>query len=311
MKTAVVSGANGFIGSALVRELLANDYQIYALVRENSCVNVPRDERVKMIVCDLSDIRKLPDKLLGNSADIFYHIAWEGSAGPARGDTALQLKNAQWTVDTMYAAKEIGCKRVVCAGSIMEHEAMLAAYTPGMRPGPGMIYGSGKLAAHAMSMPVAAVLGVELIWAEITNAYGPGEISPRLVNTTIKKCLMGEAPEFTAGTQNYDFVYIDDAARAFRLIGEKGRPFCEYTIGSSMARPLKDFLLEMQRTIAPDIPFKFGSMPFEGVDLPLYEFDCSKTESDTDFRAQIGFAEGCRHTMEWLKMRKGKSNEKV
>ena len=42
--------------------------------------------------------------------------------------------------------------------------------------------------------------------------------------------------------QNYDFVYIDDVARAFRLIGEKGKPFHEYVIGSGNAKPLKNFL---------------------------------------------------------------------
>lgn len=301
MKTAIVSGANGFIGSALVRELLAHDYKVYALGRGNSCDNIPKDSRLDFTVCDLSNMRKLPEKLPEGPFDILYHIAWEGSAGPARGDTALQLKNAQWTVDTLYAAKELGCKRVVCAGSIMEHEAMAVAYTQGMLPEIGTIYGGGKLAAHVMSMPIASQWNIDLLWAEITNAYGPGEKSPRLVNTTIRKCLRGEAPEFTAGTQNYDFVYIDDVARAFRLIGENGKPFHEYTIGSSAARPLKDFLLEMQKAVAPDLPFKFGSMPFTGVSLPLTEFDCSDTERDTGFRAEIGFAEGCRRTMEWIK----------
>lgn len=310
MKTAIVSGANGFIGSALVRELLEYDYKIYALGRENSCDNIPKDSRVDFTVCDLSDMRKLPEELPSGPFDILYHIAWEGSAGHARGDTALQLKNVQWTVDTLYAAKELGCKRVVCAGSIMEHEAMAAAYTQGMRPGIGTIYGGGKLAAHVMSMPIAVQLGIDLLWAEITNAYGPGEKSPRLVNTTIRKCLRGEAPEFTAGTQNYDFVYIDDVARAFRLIGENGKPFREYTIGSSAARPLKDFLLEMQKAVAPDLPFKFGSMPFTGVNLRLTEFDCSDTERDTGFRAEIGFAEGCRRTMEWIKSKEA-GNEEV
>lgn len=310
MKTAIVSGANGFIGSALVRELLAHDYKVYALGRENSCDNIPKDSRMAFIVCDLSDMRKLPEKLPKGSFDILYHIAWEGSAGPARGDTALQLKNAQWTVDTIYVAKELGCKRVVCAGSIMEHEAMAATYTQGMQPGMGTVYGGGKLAAHVMSMPVAAQVGIDLLWAEITNAYGPGEKSPRLVNTTMRKCLCGEAPEFTAGTQNYDFVYIDDVARAFRLIGENGKPFHEYTIGSSAARPLKDFLLEMQKAIVPDLPFKFGSMPFIGVSLPLAEFDCSDTERDTGFRAEIKFAEGCRRTMEWIKSQEAE-NEKI
>ena len=149
------------------------------------------------------------------------------------------------------------------------------------------------------SMSVAAQSGIDLIWPEITNAYGPGERSPRVVNTAIQRCLRGEAPQFTSGTQNYDFVYIDDVARAFRLIGEYGKPFHEYLIGSSTARPLKEFLLEMQKEIAPELEFQFGNVPFTGVDLPLSKFDCTQTETDTGFRAKIGFAEGCRRTMEW------------
>lgn len=178
---------------------------------------------------------------------------------------------------------------------------MAAAYTQGNRPGPGYIYGGGKLIAHVMCMSVAAQLGIELVWPEITNAYGPGERSPRLVNTTVQKCLRGEAPQFTAGTQNYDFVYIDDIARAFRLIGENGKPFHEYLIGSSSARPLREFLLEMQAAISPNLEFQFGNVPFTGVDLPLEAFDCSQTETDTGFRAEVSFAEGCRRTMEWWK----------
>ena len=178
---------------------------------------------------------------------------------------------------------------------------MAAAYAPGNRPGLGYIYGGGKLIAHVMCMSVAADIGIDLIWPEITNAYGAGERSPRLVNTTIQKCLRGEPPQFTAGTQNYDFVYIDDVARAFRLIGERGKPFHEYLIGSSTARPLKEFLLEMQSAVAPELDFQFGDLPFTGIDLPLSAFDCAQTQADTGFRAEISFAEGCKRTMAWWK----------
>ncbi len=301
MKTAIISGANGFVGSALVKELLRYDYRIYALDREGCCGNLPNDARVSFVPCELAEMMQLKEKLPTGDYDIFYHFAWVGSAGPARADTALQLQNAQWTVDSLRVAKELGCKRFVCAGSIMEHETMAAAYTQGNKPGMGYIYGGGKLIAHVMCMSVAAQIGIDLIWPEITNAYGVGERSPRMVNTTIQKCIRGEAPQFTAGTQNYDFVYIDDVARAFRLIGENGKPFHEYLIGSSTARPLKEFLLEMKQAIAPDLDFVFGDIPFTGIDLPLSKFDCSQTEKDTGFRAEISFAEGCRRTMEWWK----------
>lgn len=301
MKHVIVTGANGFVGSALVRELLKYDYCIWALGREKRFYNLPDDPRVTCVSFDLANMAELKEKLPVGEYDAFFHFAWEGSAGPARGDTVLQLKNTQWTVDALRTAKELGCKRFLCAGSLPEHEAMAAAYTQGNKPGMGYIYGGAKIAAHVMCMSVAAQIGIDLIWPVITNAYGVGERSPRMVNSTIQKCIRGESPQFTDGTQNYDFVYIDDVARAFRLIGEKGKPFHEYLIGSSAARPLKEFLLEMQATVAPDIPFLFGAIPFTGVDLPLSKFDCSQTEADTGFRATISFAEGCRRTMEWWK----------
>ena len=62
-----------------------------------------------------------------------------------------------------------------------------------------------------------------------------------------------------------------------------------------------EILLEMKAAIAPELDFIFGDIPFTGIDLPLSKFDCSQTEADTGFRAEISFAEGCKRTMEWWK----------
>lgn len=301
MRRAIVTGANGFVGGAVVRELLAHDIRVCAVVHRDHRDNLPEHPGLTVVCCDLDKMPELPEQIKTGEYDTFYHFAWSGAAGPARGDTQLQLNNAQWTVDALRAAKEMGCTRFLCAGTITEHETMAAAYTQGNRPGMAYIYGGGKLIAHVMCMSVAAQLGIDLVWPEITNAYGVGEKSPRMVNTTIQKCIRGEVPQFTAGTQNYDFVYIDDVARAFRLIGEKGKPFHRYLIGSSTARPLREFLQEMQAAIAPELDFRFGDVPFTGVDMPLERFDCSQTEADTGFRAEVSFTEGCKRTYDWWK----------
>lgn len=301
MKTAIVTGANGFVGSALLRELLKQDYFIYALDQEGHNTNIPNDTQVKFIAFDLSEQSKLTKDIPKIKDALFFHLAWAGSAGKGRADTELQLKNAQWTVDALRLSKMLGCKRFLAAGSIMERETIAAAYTQGNQPGANYIYGVAKLTARVMAMVVANEIGMEIVWPVITNAYGEGEISPRLVNTTIKKCLNRESPEFTSGVQNYDFVHIEDVARAFRLIGEHGKPFHEYIIGSSEPKQLREFLEEMQRAIAPDLPFNFGEIPFTGINLPLSSFDCSQTEQDTSFKAEINFTEGCKRTMNWWK----------
>lgn len=301
MRKAIVTGANGFVGSMVVKELLQNDYEVWALDLDGHSDQLPNSPTVHFVPCDLSQMKQLPTNISVRDFDLFYHFAWVGSAGPARADTAVQLDNAQWTVDALRVAKEMGCRRFLAAGSIMEHETIAACYTQGNRPGLGYIYGSGKVVAHTMCCSVAADIDIELVWPEITNAYGVGEKGPRMINNTIRQCLKNETPQFTAGTQNYDFVYIDDVARAFRLIGENGKPFHEYIIGSSTAKPLKEFLLEMNQAIAPHLTFAFGNVPFTGVDMPLSTFDCSATERDTGFRAKVSFSDGCKRTYDWWK----------
>lgn len=300
MKKAIVTGANGFVGSALVKELVKNNIFVYALDLDNNNDNIIQSELVEFIPFDLSKISNLENQLSDCGAHLFFHLAWAGSAGSARANTNLQLQNVQWTIDALKTAKQIGCSRFICAGSIMEHETIAVTYEDDNKSGLGYIYGGAKLAAHTMCKPIASDIGIDLIWATITNAYGAGEKSPRMVNTTIRKIIKGQSPQFTSGTQNYDFVYIDDVARAFYLIGEKGKPFNDYLIGSSSARPLKEFLLEMKSSIAQDIDFIFGDVPFSGTALPLSKYDCSKTFEDTGFKAEISFAKGTKLTRDWI-----------
>lgn len=299
MKKVIINGANGFVGNAVMKKLLQEGVEVIALGRSTNRENIPSN--VRFVPFELEKCSKILELIKDDDVDVFYHFAWKGSAGQARADVSLQLKNAEWTVECLRIAKQLGCKKFVCAGSIMEHETYYASYAQGNKPGLGYIYGSGKLVAHTMCMSVAADIGIDLVWAKITNAYGAGEVSPRMVNTTIRKILNNEPLLFTSGTQNYDFVYIDDVANAFYLIGKNGKPFCNYLIGSSNAKPLREFLEEMQSSIGPDKEFVFGDVPFTGINMPLSDFDCSNTEEDTGFKAIITFAEGTRKTMEWIK----------
>ena len=250
---------------------------------------------------DISDVSSLATVASIGEYDTFVHFAWVGSAGPQRTDYNLQMQNALNTVECMKVAKQIGCERFVCAGSIMEREVEAAVHSQGSRPGMGYIYGMGKHIAHCLCKAVAADIGIDLLWPMITNAYGVGELSPRFVNTTLRKIINGEPLQFTAGTQNYDFVYVTDVARAFYAVAQDGVPFKEYIIGSGNARPLREFILEMQQALAPDAVPQFGDVPFTGTNLPLSAFDSSELEQDCSFKPEVSFAEGTRMTMEWLK----------
>ena len=80
VKTAVVTGANGFVGSGLVEELLRLGYRVYAVVRDkqSDLSRIPQDENVRILFCTLSEMSTLPEMLKDQTADLFFHFAWEG-----------------------------------------------------------------------------------------------------------------------------------------------------------------------------------------------------------------------------------------
>ena len=300
MKKVIITGADGFVGSYTVKHFLNEGVEVIALDVSKNPNRLESHVNLKYLQLDISNTSALIEEIPKDEYDAFIHFAWAGSAGNERINYNLQMQNALNTVECLKIAKILGCKRFVCAGSIMEYEVEAAIHTQGSKPGMAYIYGMGKHIAHSMCKSVAADIGIDLIWPMITNAYGVGEISPRFVNTTIRKIINKEPLQFTAATQNYDFVYITDVAKAFYLITQNGKPFCEYMIGSSTARPLKEFILEMQQALAPEAIPIFGDVPFTGTNMPLSTFDTTATEEDCGFRAEVSFAEGTRLTMEWL-----------
>lgn len=300
LKSVIITGADGFVGSYTTEYFLDQGIEVLALGRKADPVRLKHHDKMVYRQCDITDRSNIIKAAAGKKYDAFIHFAWDGAADK-RKDYNVQMKNAIDTVECLKAAKETGCDRFVGAGSIMEYEVEAAIHTDGTRPGMAYIYGIGKHTAHCLCKPVAAELGIDFVWPMITNAYGPGEFTDRFVNSTLKKIIRKEDLQFTAATQNYDFVYVKDVAKAFYLITTKGRPFSEYMIGSGNARPLKEFIIEMKENLAKDAALCFGDIPFTGTDMPLEVFSIKRLKEDCGFIPETDFATGTAITMEWLK----------
>ena len=298
----IVTGANGFVGTALCKALSDEGSSIIAVVRDqqSNIAGIKDIPNLRIVYCDLSDFRNLANYISDRDIDVLYHLAWAGGAGALRGNSDVQIKNIQYTCDTVKACADIGCKRFVFAASIMEYE-IDALMATDATPGINTLYCSAKVAADYMARTVAGSLGVDYIRAVISNIYGPGEMSPRLINTSLRKLLHGEHCAFSAGEQIYDFIYIDDAARAFIEIARKGVPNKTYYIGSQDPKPLKDFLCTMRDMVDPAIEIGLGEIPFNGISLTYNEFDINVVKDDTGFVPIVPFTEGIRNTIKWIR----------
>lgn len=300
MKNVIVTGANGFLGKNLVNHLIEKGYHVVALdvkfddsllnKKAVNCINVMDKE-----IAELKEIIPLADY------ECFFHLAWGGTSGPSRADYSVQLNNVKSTCDYILLCREMGCKRVIYASSINEMETYEYLQSDDIEPVGGFIYGTGKLAAHLMGETVAAINGVEFIPVIITNIYGVGEKSARMIYTSINKLLHKEHCSFTAGYQTYDFIYITDAINSIIEVAEKGKAFNRYYIGSGEPKPLREFLIEMKNIIDPEAEIGLGDIPFKGANISYSQFDLKKVERDTGYHNKVSFEEGIKMTAEYIR----------
>ena len=300
MKNIIVTGANGFIGRTLVKALLERNYNVVALdVRFDDVL--AKDNRVTCV----NVLNKVFDKIAEEIPQLeymcFFHLAWAGTSGPSRSDYVMQLNNVKLACDYIKLCSEIGCKRVVYASSINEMETYEYLQSDDIEPSGGYIYGAGKLAAHLMGETVAKLNGIEFIPVIITNIYGVGEKSARMIYTSINNLVHKEHCSFTEGYQTYDFIYITDAINSVIAVAEKGKAFNRYYIGSGEPRPLREFLMEMRDIVDPEAEIGLGDIPFKGVDISYDQFDLKKVEKDTGYVNQISFAEGIKMTEDYIR----------
>ena len=302
MKRAIVTGASGFIGSHLVRELVSHDYEVLAVVHSEAGAEKLRGLRepnVCPVICDIPDFRELY-KAASGTYDVFFHMAWAGVYGDANRDVSIQMKNILGAIKAIEAAKQLGCKRFLGAGSLHETECMTEMEQPGPVSNLGNFYKASKLAAHYYCKLKAASLGIDFLWPRLTNTYGAGERSGRLISSVIQQLLRGESPALTEATQLYNFIYITDAAEAYRLIAEKGTSFENYILGSEEVKPLKEYLLTVQAIVAPGVKMGFGRHPFKGVCLKQSDLYSEQLFRDTGFSTKVPFEEGIRKTRDYL-----------
>lgn len=311
MKKAIVTGATGFIGKFLVRELVKQKVEVIAVVRKNTRnLKAINSLPVRIVECNIAEYYKFPDIILDRDIDAVFHIAWQGVSDMDARNQKIQLQNLQSTLDLIDAMKNMNIGTFVGCGSMHEAEALIEMAEDKVITNCGYMYKAAKTAAHWMGKAKAGTYGIRFFWPLI-NTYGEEEQSARLVNTIIRKVLKGESPALSNGTQYYDFVHVSDVARALYLIAEKGIDGTNYTIGSGDPKPLKEFLKIVGNVAnklhnGEEVSLGFGEITSNVISLPASTFNTTKLYQDTGFKPLITFEEGIERTAKWIKEDEGK-----
>ncbi len=302
MKSAVVSGADGFIGRALTEELLRRGCSVTALVMdEKAYPEAKRPARLAVTALDFSQYDRL-SKIIPADADCFFHLAWAGVSGESYNSDIVQINNVKNSVIAAHSAKERGCGRFLLTGS--SHQYLLDSQLKSKKSA----YGLAK--QFAIDICGLALSGGDtgLVATYFTNVFGPGDRSSRSTNTLIRKMLAGEAPALIKGDHPHDWTYIDDAVGGMIAAAEKGRDGGSYYVGSRKPALFRDIVGRVRDVVAPGMALEFGTYALEN-HIDYTRFDLDALWRDAGFECRCDFDDSIRKTAQWLKELDSRGNQ--
>lgn len=307
MQRIVITGATSMIGIALIHAALQDDeiITIYAVVRPHSSniSRIPKDDRIRVVEKKVSDYLDL-DADICTSCDAFYHLAWDGTGAERDRDLKTQSENILYAIDALRVAKKLGCRIFIGAGSQAEYGPQdvdaISPETP-VRPVTG--YGVAKYAAGKIVSLEAERLGIDCIWVRIFSVYGIYDQETSMISQSLTKMLNGETVRFTPAQQQWDYLFNEDAGKAFFMIGQQSSGNKIYCLGSGTSDILENYIYSMRDAVDPDLPVLIGSIPYGSNQVMKLCADITSLTQDTGWKPETEFTEGIYKTMLYKKMK--------
>ncbi|UTA78643.1 dTDP-glucose 4,6-dehydratase [Halomonas sp. XH26] len=328
-KTFFITGGAGFIGSAVIRELIHNtDNQVvnvdkltYAGNLE-SLVSVSDSERYTFVQADICDTPVMQQLFEQHQPDVVMHLAAESHVdrsidGPSEfiqtnvvgTAVLLEAARAYWkTLQQQDAAKaeafrfhHISTDEVY--GDLEGTDDLFTETTP---YAPSSPYSASKASSDHLVRAWQRTYGLPTLVTNCSNNYGPYHFPEKLIPLMILNALAGKPlPVYGNGQQIRDWLYVEDHARALIKVATEGEIGETYNIGGHNEKAnltVVETLCDLLQELVPQ-EHSYRELITFVTDRPghdvRYAIDASKIERELGWKPEETFETGLRKTVEW------------
>jgi CDP-glucose 4,6-dehydratase len=317
--SALVTGGHGFAASWLVKALLERGDRVRVLDRPDprvTDVGTPRPsalelhgvlDEVELFEADLRDAERISRAIDG--VDAVFHLAAQTIVGNAQASPRETFEtNVLGTWNVLEACREQGVGRVVFASSDKAYgESDELPYREDFPLRAGHTYDASKAAADILARSYWHSYEVPVAVTRFANLYGGGDLNfSRLIPEAVSAVLDGRRPVIRSdGTPQRDFLYVEDAARAYLAIAEaldggaaRGEAF---NAGGGEPHAVAEVLGLIAELAGADLePDIRGTGNPEG-EIDRQYVDSGKLREMTGWRPEVDLPEGLRRTIEWYR----------
>ena len=309
MALCLVTGGGGFIGSHIVRALLARGRQVRVLdnfstgKREN-IAEVAR--QIELIEGDIRDEPTVQRAMAG--VETVFHLAARASVprSVAEPRPAHDI-NVTGSLNLLIAAHEAKVRRLVYSASSSAYgDTPVMPKTVDMRPLPLSPYAVSKLAVEYYCSVWSHVYGLSTVSLRYFNVFGPRQ-DPQgayaaVIPAFVSRMLKGERPViYGDGEQSRDFAYIDNVVHANLLAAESAQPLAGEVVNVACGErtTLNQIAADINQLLGKRIEPIYE--PVRAGDVKHSLADISETQRVLGYKPQIMFAEGLRRSIEWYR----------
>jgi len=294
IEKALITGAAGFIGNALVKYLIKNGTEVIAVDR--NYLAIPGSEFRQI---DLTKRNAIEDCLCDRT--VLFHLAANASVAGSVSDPRKDFQDNMYSLlEVFESARKKGCQIIFpSTASIYDTSNNLPlnekAYIKPTSP-----YAAAKIAGEAYCAAYHRSFGLNIKIARMFSVYGNGmkrfaihDLIRKIQNNEEQIELLGD------GNQIRDYLFIDDVVRGLVIIASNGEPGEDYNLASGEAVKLIDLAHQISRIMGKNsIKILPTGKSFPG-DIPKWYADITKIRS-IGFEPKITLEDGLNMTVNWL-----------
>jgi UDP-glucose 4-epimerase len=302
MKSYLVTGGCGFIGTNLIARLASLGHRIRVL----DDLSMGKREDIEHYGVDLriGDIRDLAAvKKACAGIDTVVHLAAHTRVIESVTDPELNFAiNAAGTMNVLLACRDAGVKKMIFAST---GGAILGEQEPpvheGMVPRPVSPYGAGKLAGEAYCSAFFGSYGLNTVALRFSNVYGPFSYHKGSVVAQFFRNLMQRQPlvVYGDGQQTRDFVFVSDLIEAILLADKADAAGEVFQIASGVETSLRSLLATM-KVVLPGVAMDVRYEPARAGEISRNYAGIEKARRILGFDPKTKLSQGLKDTWHWF-----------
>lgn len=302
----LLTGAAGFIGSHVARQLIQEGCEVYALVRNESDLWRIEDilSQLHLVYGDLLNSNQIQTQLEAIQPELCVHVAWY----VVPEDYLSAIENVDMLRASLMLASqlaEIGCHRFIGVGTCIEYDVNLGYLSEQSPVKPTTLYGATKLATQiGLTQLTQQFKEMTVAWVRLFYQYGPFERKQRLIPYVIRSLLQNQTAEITSGDQIKDYLYVEDVASAIWAVAqsEVSGPI---NVASGHPMLLRDFINKIAEQLNRTDLVRLVSRPPSIHKSHLVVANVKRLRNEVGWHPTYTLDSGLEKTIAWWKAKLG------